>query len=202
MVASPRRPRMSVEEYLELDRSSPDVKYEYIDGEVYMMAGGSPAHARIAATLIREIGNHIRGGPCDVYTSDVKVRVFGTQNYVHPDVTVSCDERDRQTEEDMLEYPCLVIEVLSPSTERLDRYKKSNHYRAMPAIQEYVLVDSQEQAVEVYRRVQNGFWWFSYFGPGDRVELASLGLTIPVEVIYEHVTFPETASDGSSDEHH
>src|SRR5438128_281775 len=185
MATSPHRLRMSVEEYLELDRSSPGAKYEYIDGEVYMMAGGSPAHARIAATLIREIGNHVRGGPCDVYTSDAKVRVFGTQNYVHPDVTVSCDERDRQTQEEMLEYPCLVIEVLSPSTERLDRHKKSNYYRAMPSIQEYVLVDSQEQAVEVYRRVENGFWWFSYFGPGDRVELDSLGVIIPIEVIYE-----------------
>src|SRR5437764_9615477 len=78
MVAHPNRSRMSVEEYLELDRSSPDTKYEYIDGEVYLMAGGSPAHARIAATLIRELGFHLRGGPCDVYTSDAKVRVFGT----------------------------------------------------------------------------------------------------------------------------
>jgi Uma2 family endonuclease len=189
MVAYPNRLRMSVEEYLELDRSSLDTKYEYIDGEVYMMAGGSPAHARIAAILIREIGFHLRGGPCDVYTSDAKVRVLGTQQYVHPDVIVSCDERDRQLEVEMLEYPCLVIEVLSPSTERIDRHKKSNLYRAMPSIQEYVLVDTQEQAVEVYRRVQNGFWWFSYFGPGDRVELASLGVTIPIEVIYEHVTF-------------
>src|SRR5436305_14016749 len=74
MVAHPNRSRMSVEEYLELDRSSPDTKYEYIDGEVYLMAGGSPAHARIAATLIRELGFHLRGGPCDVYTSDAKVR--------------------------------------------------------------------------------------------------------------------------------
>ncbi len=199
MVARPSRQRRSAEEYLELDRNSPDEKYEYIDGLVYLMAGGTPGHARIAAHLIRELGTHLRGGPCDAYTSDAKVRVFGTQQYVHPDVTVSCDERDRHTQGEMLEYPCLVIEVLSPSTEHLDRYKKSNFYRACPSIQEYVLVATQEQAVEVYRRVQDGFWWFSLFGPGEQVEFASLGITIPIEVIYENVTFPEDTPDIPSE---
>ncbi len=196
MVVQPHRKFQSVEEYLELDRSSVEEKYEYIDGQVYLMAGGSPAHARIAATLIREIGTHLRGGACDVYTSDAKVHVFGTQQYVHPDVTVSCDERDRKSSAEMLEYPSLVIEVLSPSTERLDRRKKSNLYRATPTIKEYLLVDTQEQAVEVYRRGPNSFWGFSYFGPGEQVELASIRLTIPMEVIYENVTFPEDMEVG------
>ena len=122
MVAQPHRQRMTVEEYLELDRSSPDARYEYIDGQVYLMTGGSAAHALIIANLIREIGIQLRGGPCKVFSSDVKVCVSETR-YLCPDVTVSCDERVGHAGAEMLNYPRFVIEVLSPSSEQWDRHK-------------------------------------------------------------------------------
>lgn len=195
MVAQPHRSMMSVADYLTLDRHSTDQRYEYIDGQVYLLAGGSPAHARIASTLIRELGVHLRGGPCDVYTSDVYVRL-SENRYVHPDVTVSCDERDRLPDTEMLDSPRLVIEVLSPSSEVFDRRKKFGLYRGVSSIQEYVLVNTEEPLVEVYRREQDhAFWRYASFGPGEHVLFSSLGVSIPVETIYEHVTFPE---DGES----
>ena len=195
MAAQPKRLIMSVEDYFKLDQTSPDARYEYIDGEVYLMTGGSPSHALIIANLIGEIRTQLRmrSDPCKTFSSDAKVRVSETR-YLCPDVVVSCDERDRQVGTKMLENPRLVIEVLSPSTEYLDRHKKPDAYRAMPSIKEYALVESEVQAVEVYRRMQNGFWAFTHFGPGERVEFVSLGVTLAVEAIYEDVIFPEEPS--------
>jgi Uma2 family endonuclease len=189
MATQPRRKHISVEEYFELERTHPDQSYEYIDGEIYLMSGGSPAHALIIANLIGEIRAQLRGGPCKTFSSDAKVKVSETR-YVCPDVTVSCVEQDRQAGTKMLEHPCFVIEVLSPSTETLDRHKKSEIYRTMPSIGEYALVESEIQAVEVYKRLQNGFWAFTHFGPGSQVQFSSLGVTLAIEAIYEDVIFP------------
>lgn len=195
MGAQPNRKGVSVEEYLELDRRSPDKRYEYIDGEVYLMTGGSPSHALIIANLIGEMKAQLRGRPCKTFSSDAKVRLSETR-YLCPDVTVSCIERDRQVGVDMIENPRLIIEVLSPSTEYLDRHKKTNVYRAMPSVEEIVLVESEVQAVEVLKRVQNSFWAYAHYGSGDHIELASVGITLSVETIYEDVIFPlETPDD-------
>jgi Uma2 family endonuclease len=190
MIAQPNHLKMSVELYLALDRESQDARYEYIDGYAYMLAGGTPVHSLIAANLIAEIKPHLRGGPCDVYTSDAKVRLSRTR-YVYPDLTVSCDERDRQVDAEVIQYPRLVIEILSPSTEAYDRGDKFDYYRACPTIQEYVLVNTQRQAVEVYRRATGKLWTLFPFGPGEQVEFASIGITLPIASIYERVTFPE-----------
>src|SRR5438105_5319255 len=115
MSALPNRSTMSVEEYFELDRNSQEVRYEYIDGHIYMMAGGSANHSRISANIIGLLYNQLRGGSCDIHTTDMKVQL-SERRYVYPDVSVSCDDRDRGND-DRLHYPCLVIEVLSPSTE-------------------------------------------------------------------------------------
>ncbi len=193
MATRPHAKHISVEEYFELERTHPDQCYEYIDGQVYFMSGGSPAHALIIANLIGEIRAHLRGGPCKTFSSDAKVKVSETR-YVRPDVTVSCVEQDRQARRKVLESPRFVIEVLSPSTEALDRHTKSELYRAMPSIEEYALVESEIQAVEVYKRFQDGFWAFAHFGPGSQVEFSSLGVTLPIEVIYEDVIFPPEES--------
>lgn len=181
---------MSVAEYLALDRDSIDVRYEYIDGHVYMLAGGTIDHGTISANLIGILYQQLRGGPCRPFTSDVKVRISESR-YVYPDATVSCDERDRG-QVDTLQYPRLIVEVLSPSTEAYDRGKKFSYYRACPTIAEYVLVDSQRQAVEVYRREQDhAFWRYASFGPGEQVELASISVKFPVADLYENVALQE-----------
>jgi Uma2 family endonuclease len=193
MAAEPHHVTMSVEEYLEFLRNSPEIRYEFIDGQLYMLAGGTTNHSLIAANMIRELGFLLRGGPCRVYTSDMLVQV-SENRFVFPDVVVSCDERDRGVS-DMLHYPRLIVEVLSPSTERRDRGKKFSYYRACPSIQEYVLVDTDEQAVEVYRRATENLWTLHFFGANDHVELASLRVSFPIAALYENVEFPEDSPD-------
>ncbi len=111
-MALERTQTISVEEYFELEENNPDTRYEYLDGYVYMMSGGSANHAAISGNIYAILKNALRGGPCRVYNSDMKVRV-SEQRYFHPDVTVSCDSRDRGTTS-VLQSPRLVVEVLSP----------------------------------------------------------------------------------------
>ena len=141
---------MSVEDYLILNRNSKDTRYEYLDGEIRMLAGGSPDHSIIIANLTSAIKGSLKGSQCRVYNSDLQLRL-SEKRYVFPDVTISCDERDRNQKE-MIRHPRVVVEVLSPTTEATDRGKKAAYYRACPTIQEYMMVDSEEVFVEVHRR--------------------------------------------------
>jgi Uma2 family endonuclease len=115
--------------------------------------------------------------------------------YVSPDVTVSCDERDRLQKAEVLQYPRLVIEILSASTEAYDRGNKSSYYRACPTIQEYVLISTQRSSVEVYRRTTEKLWTLYPSERGEQVELASIGVTLPVSAIYENVNLPDDSVD-------
>ena len=141
MAASANAAVMSVEEYLESERHSA-IKHEYVDGHVYAMAGGTRAHGVIAVNVTIALGNHLRGGPCRVYNSDVKVQLTETR-YVYPDASVGCDERDRlDDDEDVVRYPPVVVEVLSSSTEAYDRGAKFALYRSSETLREYVLVST------------------------------------------------------------
>lgn len=194
-MALPHRPAMSFEEYLHLDRSSIETRYEYIDGYVTMLAGGTLDHATIGANIISILRSSLRGGPCRVFTSDARVRL-SEMRYVYPDASVSCDEQDRG-QSDMVQYPHLIVEVLFPSTEGYDRGRKFGYYRECPSIQEYLLVDSQRPVVEVYRREKHHFWLLRAFRPGEDVELTHLGVRFPVTAVYEDVVFPpEDESTG------
>ena len=197
VIAQPQHLKMSVEAYLALDRESQEVRYEYIDGYAYLLAGGTPVHALIAANLIAEINAQLKGGACRVYTSDAKVRL-STGRYVFPDITVSCDERDHEPDTEALHYPRLVIEILSPSTEAYDRGNKSGYYRSCPTIQEYVLVSTQKANVEVYRRATGKLWTLYPFGQGELVELASIGVALPIASIYEHIRLLEEPEDRNT----
>jgi Uma2 family endonuclease len=188
MLAEPYRVAMSVEEYLALDRASQDVRYEYIDGIVTMLAGGTTNHSRICVNLVGELRTAMRGKSCQVFNSDLKVSISATR-YVYPDVSVSCDPRDLEERGDIIHYPCLVIEVLSPRTEASDRRQKFTYYRACPSVQEYVLVSTDEQAVDVYRRATEKLWTLHLFEPGDEVELKSINASIPIAALYENVQF-------------
>jgi Uma2 family endonuclease len=196
MVAQPHRSRMSVEEYITFERANPEVRYEFIDGQISMLAGGTADHSIISANIIRELSLALRGSPCRVYTSDMKVRL-SEQRYVFPDVSVSCDPRDQGSVE-ALRYPRLIVEVLSPSTEAYDRGKKFSYYRACLTIEEYVLVDTQQQAIDLYRREQETFWRLSPLGSGDLVKLQSLGVSFPIAAVYENIAFSETTENSSS----
>src|SRR5438094_1753847 len=183
-MALEHRPLMSVEEYFELEENSPDTRYEYIDGYVHMMAGGSANHATIDGNILAILKSLLRGSPCRAYNSDMKVRVSETR-YVHPDVTVTCNLHDRGTV-DFIQSPRLVVEVLSPSTEAYDRGRKLQYYLACPSIEEYLLVDTGAMRVEIYRKEQKKRI-YDAFEAGDQVELISLGVRFPVADAYEDV---------------
>jgi Uma2 family endonuclease len=189
MTALPHRPNISVEEYLQRDRDSIEIRYEYIDGYVRMLAGGTLNHATISLNVARVLHGLLRGSSCRVFNSDARVRLSETR-YVYPDVTVSCDGRDRG-EIDNIHSPRLVVEILSTSTEDYDRGRKFTYYRECPTIQEYVLINITHQAVEVCRRERNDLWILQVFGLDSDVELVSLGVHFPVSAVYEDVVFPE-----------
>ena len=196
MVTNPQRSYMTVEEYLQLDNESSDSRYDYRDGQAIQLAGGSPQHADIAANVISILKQFLRNRSCRVFTSDVRIRLSATR-YVHPDIAVSCDERDR-VDPEAIRYPGIVIEVLSPSTEARDRGQKFAEYRACPSIQEYVLINFAYQEVEVCRRERNHLWSFQTYVPGSEVELTSLSIRFPVTDVYEGVFFPGGNDDQTA----
>lgn len=181
-----------VEEYLHLDRSSHEARYEYIDGHITLLAGGMLDHATICLNVASQLRSLLRNGPCRVFSSDARVRLSETR-YVYPDITVSCNGRDRGSH-DIIQFPKVVFEVLSPSTEDYDRGRKFTYYRYCPTIQEYVLINTVQQVVELCRREKGDLWSFHLYGPNDELELASLDISLPVTAIYEDVEF---ASDES-----
>ena len=188
-------PMMSVQEYFELEENNPDTRYEYLDGYAYMMSGGSANHATISGNIYAILKSLLRGGPCRAYNSDMKVRV-SEKRYFHPDVTVSCDVRDRGTA-DFISSPRLVVEVLSPSTEARDRGRKLQCYLACPTIEEYLLVDSRSMRIEIYRKEQKK-WMYDAFESDDTVELASLGVRFPTITAYEDVVFEKNGNNKRS----
>jgi Uma2 family endonuclease len=189
MVAQPHRTRMSVEDYLTLDRDSADARYEYIDGYACMMSGGTLNHSTISINVTSLLRNRLRDSSCRVYNSDARVRL-SAMRYVFPDATISCDERDRGTV-DIIHFPRLIVEVLSPGTEAYDRGQKFIYYRTCPTILEYVLIGTQCQAIDVYRRASANLWTLHLFGPDDRVELASVNISFRITDLYEGVVLPE-----------
>jgi Uma2 family endonuclease len=185
---------MTVEQYLALDESS-DAKYEYLDGYVFLlrppssayddqavdMAGRSVAHAALCARLASLLDQALTDGPCMVYTSDARMKPAERQ-YLYPDLAVACDEQART----MLTSPVVVIEVISPTTEKRDRGAKFKTYKALPSVQEYVLIGSEYKAIEVHRR-EGTFWRQYHYREGDLVELKSLAASFPFDAVYRRI---------------
>lgn len=196
MVAQPSPRGMSVDEWRELERTSHDIKHEYIDGQVYAMSGGSLAHGSIGSNMVRTLQDALRAArrPCYVYNSDVAVRISSSR-YTYPDASVTCDERDRPTpDKTEVQSPRLIVEVLSDSTEAFDRGRKFGMYRACPTIEEYVLIATRYQAVEVYRRTLKN-WTYDAYGPNDEIELSSLAINISVAALYRDSGVPAAIDD-------
>jgi Uma2 family endonuclease len=186
-VGAVNSPRFTPEEYFAWEEQQP-VRHEYIDGEVYAMTGGTINHSQIASNFNRLLGNHLRGSGCKTLNSDARVNILESSHYVYPDVSVTCDERDKTTTQ-FITYPCLIVEVLSSSTESYDRGNKFKLYRRNSCLQEYVLVDAETMAIELYRKADGDTWRIIDFEPGDEVELTSINLTFPIERVYEDIEF-------------
>jgi Uma2 family endonuclease len=163
-------------------------RHELIDGRVYAMSGGTQNHSAIKLNIGSLIRAHLRGNPCRVFNSDLKVNILHTANYIYPDLSVTCDDRDRE-QTLYITYPCLIVEVLSDSAEAYDRGKKFDKYRRNPNLVDYVLVSSEEIAIDIYHKKDTGEWVILSYRTGDLVELKSIDLSLPIEQVYEEIVF-------------
>jgi len=190
MHAERRSEPITVDEWRALERASDGLKHEYSDGYVYAMAGGSGAHMHIAHNITSALNAAFGDGPCLAYSLDMAARISANR-YTYPDVVVTCTERD-QPSPDTLEVsePQVIFEVLSPSTEHRDRGQKWDYYRQCASLQEYVLVDTEYQRVEIYRRTAEGWGLYSIYGPEDAVELTSLDIHISMAALYHRSGVP------------
>ena len=182
-------PKLTPEEYFVWEEKQL-FRHEYLNGEVYAMSGGTQNHGRIASNIIFIVKGHLRGGGCQVGNSDCRVNILETKDYVYPDVSVTCDERDI-TAIQAIQYPCLIVEVLSPSTASYDRGDKFRLYRRKPSLQDYVLVDAEKIAIDLYRKNDRGNWEIFNYQSGDNIELRSIDLSFPIESVYEDIVFEE-----------
>jgi Uma2 family endonuclease len=178
----------TAEEYLQLEQNS-EIRHEYLGGQIFVMSGGSKQHNLITGNIYSRLRSHLRGGSCSVFMTDIKVRIeLASQNksiFYYPDIIVTCDPHDQ--DRFYLNYPCLIIEVLSPSTELTDKREKLVNYRTLETLHEYVLVSQDEIKVEVYRKDTQGNWSTQTLGKSDNLELNSVGLTLTMADIYEDV---------------
>ncbi len=192
MIASSDFP-LTPEEYLQLESTS-QIKHEYLNGDVYAMAGASDGHVTVAGNLFALLRSHVRGRGCRVYMSDMKVRVAQRNSFFYPDVFVTCEPRDSQTTH-YKRFPTLIVEVLSPSTEAFDRGEKFAAYQSLDSLQEYVLINTHKERVETFRRYEDGVWMLQSYTPMDGMfELKSLQFQGSFEALYEDVVFDADSS--------
>ncbi|MDF5721660.1 MAG: Uma2 family endonuclease [Rhizonema sp. PD37] len=187
MVTSKQEYYISPEEYIEGEKVS-QFKHEYVDGQVYAMAGASDAHVTISINLLTLLRNHIRSIGCRVYALDMKARIEIINRYYYPDIMITCDTRDREFEYYKC-HPCLIVEVLSDSTEAIDRGKKFADYRHLESLREYVLIAQDTISVECFRRNDERRWVLYPYEKDEEVHLASIDFRCSIAALYEDVSF-------------
>ena len=185
MVASSDTSYMSPSEYLEWEEQQ-DIKHEYINGQVFAMTGGTIPHNDIAFNLASGLRNHLKGSKCRVNIADAKVGVSETGQFTYPDVVVSCHPKDKKAIK-FIQFPCLVVEVLSSSTEAYDRGGKFQLYRQIPTLQEYVLISADKIGLDCFRLNDRGLWELHPFVEGNEVYLVSVDFRFPLSLVYEDV---------------
>jgi Uma2 family endonuclease len=185
IMSAATRPRYSIDEYVRLEEYA-NLKHEYLDGQVWAMAGGTPEHARLASAVNAALVTQLRGKHCAVYSSDARVRVGATGLDTYPDVTVVCGKEERDPADPLaLANPIVLVEITSESTEAYDRGDKFEHYKQIPSLQEFVLVSHRAPKIEVYRRGEGGVWSMGQESrAGSTVRLASIGCAFEVGEIY------------------
>jgi Uma2 family endonuclease len=184
---------LTPEEYLEVERRA-ERKSEYFRGEMFAMAGATRRHILIVTNLVRELSQQLMTKPCEVYSTDMRLRVSPTGLYTYPDVLVVCGEPQfADDQQDTLLNPVLVIEVLSPSTEDYDRGRKFGHYRKLPSLMEYVTVAQDEPRIEKWTRMQEDWRFAEYNDLGRTIQLASIGAALPLSEVYNKLDFAAPA---------
>lgn len=181
------QPRLTVEEYLEMERAS-EVRHEYYDGEIFAMVGASFEHNVIVTNLIGLLHPQLRGGRCELLMSDMRVQVAATGLYTYPDLIVVCGEPQLADEHgDMLLNPTLIAEILSESTEAHDRGKKFEHYRTLDSLTDYLLVAQDEPRIEHFTRREGGWFLTAANGLDGVLALPTIGCELRLAEVYERV---------------
>lgn len=189
MVAAHKSPQLTPEEYFAWEEQQ-EQRHEYFDGEVFAMAGGTIPHGIIALNVATLLRSQVRSKGCLVLNSDCRVGISENGPFTYPDISVSCSERDR-TAQKFVQDPCLIVEVLSPSTEAYDRGGKFALYRQIRSLNTYLLISSETRCVEVFHRGEQGEWRFTPYDDNGLIQLPDLGITLDFEQIYEDIVFPE-----------
>ena len=190
MVAPAHRIQYSLGDYLTLEASS-NVKHEYLDGQIYGMAGGTPEHAALAAAFVGLLFPQLRAGRCRAHDADLRLRARATGLSTYADVTVVCGPRELDPEDaNAVTNPTLIVEVLSRSTEDYDRGDKFEHYKGLAPLRQYVLVSHRERAIEVWTRGDDGAWTSVVARDGDVARLTSIGAEVDVRELYAAAAQP------------
>lgn len=186
------QPYISPQEYLRLERRA-EYKSEYVNGRIFAMGGASETHNLIAGNVFGELRQQLKDRPCRSYVSDMRVKVRSFGLYTYPDVVVVCGEPEFEDDEvDTLLNPKILVEILSPSTERYDRIAKTSYYRTIDSLAEHLLVAQDEMRLEQYARQRDGQWLFSeYLSLDAVVNLASIECTLKLSDVYDRITFEQ-----------
>lgn len=181
----PKTP-FSADDFLAWDATQTE-RHEYVNGEVFAMAGGEDRHASVSLAVASALRSHLKGSRCRVYMNDVKMRVEAADAFHYPDVFITCSERDAANRH-IKHEPLLVVEVLSPSTAAYDRGDKFASYRLCPTLMEYAVVDIDRRAVDLFRKstaeITNGLWVLHPHAGADTLHLASVDLRLPLSELF------------------
>lgn len=175
---------LTFEEYVENEKHS-QIRHEYLGGQVYAMSGSSEEHNIIALNISTRLRSHLRGSSCRTFMSDMKLRIEATDAGYYPDVMVVCNPED--SDRYFKTSPCLIVEVLSPSTKSTDRREKLLAYKKIPSLQEYVLVSQDETKIEIYRKDTQGNWSLETLSKDDELSLNSVNLILTIPEVYEDI---------------
>ncbi|MFN9828052.1 MAG: Uma2 family endonuclease [Pseudanabaena sp.] len=204
MIANLHSPILSPAEYLAWEADQ-NTKHEYENGKIIAMTVGTIPHSQISANLAALLIPHLRGKGCKVAISDAKVTT-PSGKYYYPDLIVTCDDRDRFAR-DFLQYPTIIVEVLSPATEARDRGIKQQNYMLIETLQTYILITPDRPRIEIYQRRSDLAWEYLSIAiePTDLedqstnndplIQIASLDLTFPLSILYENINFPSESND-------
>ncbi len=178
---------LSEEDYLEGEKIS-DIRHEYCDGNAYAMAGSSKRHNRIAGNMYIALSLISRDLPCEVYSSDLKVKIASRKSYYYPDVVAGCDEEDNSNDY-YVEKPCLIVEVLSKSTAQKDYREKLLAYQAIPSLQSYLIIAQDQCHIDLFYREAQGWWFKTFTALEERIVFPCPACELTVEEIYAGIDF-------------
>lgn len=172
------KPKIAVAEYLEGEKTSAE-RHEFVDGEVYAMSGASKRHNRIVRELLDKFDARLANTDCEVFFTDVKLRIENLNRFYYPDLVVVCGEDDE--DDYYISKPTIIVEVLSPSTALTDKREKWFAYQEIPSLKEYAMIDQETGSAELYRRRADGLWDYVESLPGESLKFESIDLALTLD---------------------